>query len=74
MSVVDVDLQYWWEKSLRIYGLLPYPAEPDEVFASDIDDARTRDTASSSFWRKFVNAWYYLIVNKWQTRARIAKE
>ena len=34
---LDTDLQYWWEKGIHIFCLLPYISTPDDKIASEID-------------------------------------
>ena len=68
---IDIDLQYWWEKDLRIFGLMPYLAEPNEDFGSDIDAQSMRMKASRKHWRKFIHAVAFLLQNRKFTQRRL---
>ncbi|WP_284215440.1 glycosyltransferase family 25 protein [Agaribacter marinus] len=40
---VDVDLQYWWERGIKVIGLLPFPFAPNPNVESDISQVQSRD-------------------------------
>ncbi len=50
---VDVDLRFWWETDLRLYGMLPYPIQLAE--ASFVSSIGQREQVGGFMyrWRKF---------------------
>lgn len=42
---VDIDMQYWWESSIQVFGLRPYPFALDDTPTSDIDKISKRKAA-----------------------------
>ncbi|WP_100644104.1 glycosyltransferase family 25 protein [Alteromonas facilis] len=69
---IDIDLQYWWEKDLRIFGLMPYPAEPNVQQSSDIEVIAQRKKAVKSLTRKLSNMWQFYWLNRLHTKRRLA--
>jgi len=68
---VDVALQYWWESGLKVFGLQPYSAKPDDTLSSEIDRNKTRTKAEQSFPKKVVNGFYFLFKNKKELKKRL---
>lgn len=56
---VDIDLQFWYEKSIRCFSVEPFPVRTAD-FASDIN-AMGRKSRNSSLYRRFI----------WQTKHKI---
>lgn len=52
---IDIDLQYWWEKDVRVLGLLPYVVEPNDTAVSEIDKLARRNKAEKSHARKLTD-------------------
>ena len=42
---IDIDLKYWWEKDIDVFGLLPCPVQPLIEIQSDIDQTEKREKA-----------------------------
>ncbi len=70
---IDIELQYWWENSLNIFGLKPYVVEANHAELSDIDGSQTRSKAKQSFPKKVVNGFYFLFKNKKELKKRLEK-
>lgn len=49
---IDIDLQYWWEKDLRIFGYQPYPVLPNMDWESEIDKLAQRANSEHRIWLK----------------------
>jgi glycosyl transferase family 25 len=58
---VDVDLRFWWENDLRLYGLLPYPVSLGA--ASDVSTLGPREQVGGLAyrWRKFRSQLHYTL-------------
>lgn len=69
---VDIDLQYWWEKDLRVFGLMPYPVEPSQQFASDIDYVAQRKIAKRKRWKRIKQLFEFYWLNRRFTQRRLA--
>ncbi len=69
---IDIDLQYWWEKDLRIFGLQPYPVTPKEGALSEIDQLKQRRSTRKYAWLKVRQQIAFLINNSKHVRARLA--
>ncbi|MCW8109954.1 glycosyltransferase family 25 protein [Alteromonas ponticola] len=69
---IDIDLQYWWEKELRIFGLQPYPVRPKADATSEIDKLKQRRTTRKYNWLKVRQQVAFLIKNTKYVRARLA--
>jgi glycosyl transferase family 25 len=39
---IDIDLQYWWEKKIKVRGIKPFPFAPAPDVASDISAMQSR--------------------------------
>ncbi|MDM7859283.1 glycosyltransferase family 25 protein [Alteromonas sp. ASW11-36] len=69
---IDVDLQYWWEKQLDVFGLVPYAAVPRSDQVSVIDAQSSRNRAQRSQWQKLRNMWHFFWQNRYHTKHKIA--
>ena len=60
---VDVDLRYWWETDLQIYGVQPYPItrSADSAVSTINVQAAPRHVLR---WRKIINQWHYSWLNR----------
>lgn len=58
---VDVDLRFWWENDLRLYGLLPYPVSLGP--ASEVSTLGPRQEVGGLAyrWRKFRTQVHYTV-------------
>ena len=70
---IDIDLQYWWEKDINVFGLLPYPVQPLIEIQSDIDQTEKREKAQRDQWKKLTNMWHFYWQNRQHTRLKIAQ-
>lgn len=61
---VDIDIQFWWEKSLDVYGLIPYPMRAREDTASEIDKLARRSKSRQSIFKKLSNMLYFAWHNR----------
>ena len=72
---IDIDIQYWWERDLKVFGLLPYSILVDRQKRSDIGKSSTQDDARSqakkSFWKQLTSRLYFLIKNKKERAKRL---
>jgi glycosyl transferase family 25 len=68
---VDVELQYWWESDLNVFGLQPYVVQPDQTLESEIDRDQRRKKAKQSFPKKVVSGFYFLFKNKIELNKRL---
>ncbi len=59
---VDVDIRYWWESGIRLYGVQPYPItrSVDSALSTIGAQATKRDTRR---WRKLLNQLFFSIAN-----------
>lgn len=60
---IDIDLQYWWEKDVRVLGLLPYVVEPNDTAVSEIDKLARRNKAEKSHTRKLADKVRFTVRN-----------
>lgn len=62
----DIDIQYWWEKDLRVFGVTPYvfSLPVNLVDDSEIDKLAKRHTAEKSLSRKFKQQLRFAVNNK----------
>ncbi|MFQ3248221.1 glycosyltransferase family 25 protein [Glaciecola sp.] len=68
---IDIELQYWWESDLNIFGLKPYIVKPNQNLVSEIDRESNRKKAKQSFPRKVVSGFYFLFKNKKELSKRL---
>lgn len=69
---IDIDLQYWWEKDLRVFGILPYAVTPDVSEDSEIDRRQQRRHAKHSLRQKWRNMWQLFWLNRQHLQRRLA--
>jgi glycosyl transferase family 25 len=60
---VDVEFQYWWERELNVFGLLPYDFEPRYERISTIDSVFNRKNTEKSVLKQCSNAISFKIKN-----------
>lgn len=60
---VDIDLQYWWEKDIRVFGLTPYVFRPKTDSVSEIDKLKGRGDAEKSYIRRFIEKFRFSVIN-----------
>ena len=70
---IDIELQYWWESDLCVFGLQPYTVAPDHKLFSEIDKDQNRKKAKQSFLKKVVSGFYFLFKNKKELKKRLHK-
>ncbi|MBT0586744.1 glycosyltransferase family 25 protein [Alteromonas oceanisediminis] len=70
---VDIDLQHWWEKDLRLFGLLPYLGIPNDALPSTINSVKQRNTAPVDRWLKWKNQWRFYWRNRSENKRRLAR-
>ena len=70
---IDIELQYWWESKLCVFGLQPYTVSPDHKLFSEIDKDQNRKKAKQSFPKKVVSGLYFLFKNKKELKKRLHK-
>lgn len=70
---IDVELQYWWESELCVFGLQPYTVAPNPQLFSEIDKGQNRKKAKQSFLKKVVRGFYFLFKNKKELKKRLHK-
>jgi len=70
---IDIELQYWWESELCVFGLQPYTVAPNTKLFSEIDKGQNRNKAKQSFLRKVVGGFYFLFKNKKELKKRLHK-
>lgn len=70
---IDIEMQYWWESDLQVFGLKPYIAKPNLHSVSEIDRSETRKRAKQSFPRKVLSGFAFLFKNKRALKKRLKK-
>lgn len=71
---VDIDLQYWWEKNIELFALLPYAFSPDLNIKSDIAAMKLKNSkVSSNFWKRKYQQLNYLYKNNKERTELILK-
>lgn len=68
---VDIELQYWWESKLNVFGLKPYIVKANQDETSEIDRGQARKKAKQSFPRKVLSGFYFLFKNKTELKKRL---
>ncbi|QUM86925.1 MULTISPECIES: glycosyltransferase family 25 protein [unclassified Moritella] len=70
----DTDLQYWWEKNIHIFCLLPFVSAQDENMLSDIDSTGGKRNKSNNrfFQRQFIQIKKFFL-NRHHNVAFLAK-
>lgn len=69
---VDVDIRYWWESDLRLYGVLPYPITRSVDSAQSTIGLQAAPRAVRR-WRKLLNQWQFTLANR-QANQRLQQE
>ncbi len=70
---IDIELQYWWESELSVFGLKPYVVKANHDEISEIDRNLNRKKAKQSFFKKIVSGFYFLFKNKKELKKRLHK-
>lgn len=70
---IDIDLQYWWEYDLSIFGLKPYIFEINKAAVSDIEGIASRRKASRRPLTRVYQQLRYYFTNKRATKNLLAK-
>jgi len=65
---IDVDLRYWWEAQLCIYGVQPYPVQHGEASHQSSIGTKARPPILQR-WRKWTAQWSYSLSNVRANRA-----
>jgi glycosyl transferase, family 25 len=68
---VDVDLRFWWETDLRLYGLQPYPVSLGEASFTSSIGQREQVGGLAYRWRKFRSQVQYSLGSltaNWRSR------
>jgi glycosyl transferase family 25 len=60
---VDIDMQYWWEHDLTIFGLKPYIFNLNDSSESDIERIFSRKKAHSRSFSKILQQVYFYVEN-----------
>jgi len=68
---IDIDLQHWWEKNIKLFGIEPCPVTPDESMASEIDKFARRNQAKKRVLKDVLDKLRFLVVNWFATRNRL---
>jgi glycosyl transferase family 25 len=68
---IDIDLQYWWEKDLKLFGLKPYPIRVNIGQKSTIDQAGSRKKSKRSAIRQVTSKISFLKRNQKALKARL---
>lgn len=61
---VDIDLQYWWEAQINVYGLKPYLFSPTTQVSSEIDSIVDRKKTNSRLVAKLSQALCFRLKNQ----------
>jgi glycosyl transferase family 25 len=70
---IDIELQYWWECELSVFGLKPYVVKANHDEVSEIDRNLNRNKVKQSFLKKVVSGFYFLFKNKKELKKRLNK-
>ncbi|WP_034475017.1 glycosyltransferase family 25 protein [Aestuariibacter salexigens] len=68
---IDLDLQYWWEKDIEVFGLKPYPFRPSASVRSDIDATQNRRSQPTRRWQKVWQQCVFLAQNRRHNARRL---
>lgn len=68
---VDVDLQYWWEKQVHIFGVNPFPFEADEDELSIISQISNRKKVNKRRLRRIYQQVDFKIKNFFATKTNL---
>jgi glycosyl transferase family 25 len=67
---VDVDLRYWWECGLELYGVQPYPLREGPLAGDSSMVGRRIERSASMRWRKLYLQAHYSWCNRQALRAQ----
>ena len=70
---VDIDLQYWWEKDIRVFGLTPYVFRPKTDSVSEIDKLKGRGDAKKNNLTRLRSQVKFFIHNKLASYSLVKK-
>jgi glycosyl transferase family 25 len=70
---IDIELQYWWECELSVFGLKPYIVKANHDEVSEIDRNLNRNNVEQSFLKKVMISFYFLFKNKKELKKRLNK-
>jgi glycosyl transferase family 25 len=70
---IDIELQYWWECELSVFGLKPYLVKANHDEVSEIDRNLNRSNVEQSLLKKVMNSFYFLFKNKKELKKRLNK-
>lgn len=62
---IDVDLRYWWECGLQVYGAYPYPMRHAPASADSSIGQRQRPAGLASRWHKWRGQLAYTAMAVW---------
>jgi glycosyl transferase family 25 len=68
---VDVDLQFWWEYQLKVYGLSPFPFSPQPDVISDITSVANRKHVEKRRLRRLYQQIRFKILDMWFSMRKI---
>ncbi|WP_157271700.1 glycosyltransferase family 25 protein [Azohydromonas aeria] len=67
---VDVDLRYWWECGLELYGVQPYPLREGPMASESSMVGRGIERSAAMRWRKLCQQAHYSWCNRRALRAQ----
>ena len=68
---IDIDIQYWWEKGLNVFGMRPYPVSCKTEATSTIDFKSDRKKTKIKFTKLLAIRFYFLVKNRLELRKRL---
>jgi glycosyl transferase, family 25 len=68
---IDIDLQHWWEKKIKLFGIEPCPVTPDESMGSEIDKFALRNQAKKQVLKDVFDKLRFLIANWLANKSRL---
>lgn len=68
---IDIDMQFWWEKHLNVFGLKPYPIRINIGQKSTIDGQDERKNAKRSLLRQVFSKYHFIKQNSRALRKRL---
>jgi glycosyl transferase family 25 len=71
---VDMDIQYWWESNIYVFGLQPYPFEINQKIDSDIENKGSRKKSKKCRMCKLYKQVLFYFRNKQQTATPLSNE
>lgn len=67
---IDVDLRYWWENDLMVWGVSPAALVLDDTSLTSSIAGRSAGTRISQRWKKFKRQLSYSALNAWHNARR----